>query len=38
VLSNQASVDTRQLWLLITMVVTFVAGLIAVSRFEKKEG
>jgi uncharacterized membrane protein (DUF373 family) len=36
VLSDQASVDTTQLWLLIAMVVTFVAGLIAVSRFEKK--
>jgi uncharacterized membrane protein (DUF373 family) len=38
VLSNQASVDTRQLWLLIAMVVAFVAGLLAVTRFEKKEG
>jgi uncharacterized membrane protein (DUF373 family) len=37
VLSNPASFDTTQLWLLIAMVVAFVAGLIAVSRFEKKE-
>jgi uncharacterized membrane protein (DUF373 family) len=37
VLSNEASVDTTQLALLIGMVVAFVAGLIAVSRFEKKE-
>jgi uncharacterized membrane protein (DUF373 family) len=37
VLSSQASPDTTQLWLLIAMVVAFVAGLIAVSRFEKKE-
>jgi uncharacterized membrane protein (DUF373 family) len=37
VLSNQARFDTTQLWLLIAMVVAFVAGLIAVSRFEKKE-
>ncbi len=37
VLSSQASVDTRQLRLLIAMVVAFVAGLIAVSRFEKKQ-
>ena len=37
VLSSQTSVDTTQLWLLIAMVVAFVAGLIAVSRFEKKQ-
>ncbi len=37
VLSNEASVNTTQLALLIAMVVAFVAGLIAVSRFEKKE-
>jgi uncharacterized membrane protein (DUF373 family) len=37
VLSDQNSVDTTQLWLLIAMVVAFVAGLIAVSRFEKKQ-
>jgi uncharacterized membrane protein (DUF373 family) len=37
VLSSQASPNTTQLWLLIAMVVAFVAGLIAVSRFEKKE-
>ena len=39
VLSNQSqtSVSTSQLWLLIAMVAAFVAGLIAVSRFEKKE-
>jgi uncharacterized membrane protein (DUF373 family) len=34
VLSSEASLDTTQLWLLIAMVVAFVAGLIAVSRFE----
>jgi uncharacterized membrane protein (DUF373 family) len=37
VLSDENSVDTTQLWLLIAMVVAFVAGLIAVSRFEKKQ-
>lgn len=37
VLSNETSLDTTQLWLLIAMVVAFVAGLIAVSRFEKKQ-
>jgi uncharacterized membrane protein (DUF373 family) len=37
VLSNEASASTTQLALLIAMVVAFVAGLIAVSRFEKKE-
>ena len=37
VLSDQTSVDTTQLWLLIAMVAAFVAGLIAVSRFEKKQ-
>ena len=37
VLSSQTSPDTTQLWLLIAMVVAFVAGLIAVSRFEKKQ-
>jgi uncharacterized membrane protein (DUF373 family) len=37
VLSDQNSVDTTKLWLLIAMVVAFVAGLIAVSRFEKKQ-
>jgi len=36
VLSDQASVNTTELWQLIAMVVAFVAGLIAVSRFEKK--
>jgi undecaprenyl pyrophosphate phosphatase UppP len=30
-------VDTTQLWLLIAMVMAFVAGLIAVSRFEKRD-
>jgi len=35
--TGQTSVNTTQLWLLIAMVVAFVAGLIAVSRFEKKE-
>ena len=38
VLSDQASVNTTELWQLIAMVVAFVAGLIAVSRFEKKDG
>ena len=33
----ESSVNTTQLWLLIAMVVAFVAGLIAVSRFEKKD-
>jgi uncharacterized membrane protein (DUF373 family) len=37
-LSEQSKVNTDQLWLLIAMVAAFVAGLIAVSRFEKKEG
>ena len=37
VLSDETSVDTTQLWLLIAMVAAFVAGLIAVSRFEKKQ-
>lgn len=37
VLSDQTTVDTTQLWLLIAMVAAFVAGLIAVSRFEKKQ-
>jgi uncharacterized membrane protein (DUF373 family) len=37
VLSDENSVDTTQLWLLIAMVAAFVAGLIAVSRFEKKQ-
>ena len=37
VLSDESSVNTTQLWLLIAMVVAFVAGLIAVSRFEKKQ-
>ena len=37
VLSDQTSVDTTQLWLLIAMVAAFVAGLIAVSRFEKRD-
>jgi uncharacterized membrane protein (DUF373 family) len=37
VLSDQTSVATTQLWLLIAMVVVFVAGLIAVSRFERKQ-
>ena len=35
--SNQATVSSTELWLLIAMVVAFVGGLIAVSRFEKKE-
>lgn len=34
---SQTSVNTSQLWLLIAMVAAFVAGLIAVSRFEKKD-
>lgn len=37
VLSGQASVKSTELLLLIAMVVAFVAGLIAVSRFEKKD-
>ena len=37
VLSDEHSVDTTQLWLLIAMVIAFVAGLIAVSRFEKRD-
>jgi len=37
VLSSQATVNTTELWLLIAMVVAFVGGLIAVSRFEKKD-
>ena len=37
VLSDQASVNTTELWQLIAMVVAFVAALIAVSRFEKKD-
>jgi uncharacterized membrane protein (DUF373 family) len=37
VLSGEATVSTTELALLIAMVVAFVAGLIAVSRFEKKE-
>jgi undecaprenyl pyrophosphate phosphatase UppP len=37
VLSNETSLDTTQLWLLIAMVVAFVAGLLAVTRFEKKQ-
>src|SRR5215469_15003356 len=37
VLSDENSVDTTQLWLLIAMVAAFVAGLIAVSRFEKRD-
>ena len=36
-LSDHASVDTNQLWLPIAMVIAFVAGLIAVSRFEKRD-
>jgi len=36
-LSNQARVGTTELALLIAMVVVFVAGLIAVSRFEERE-
>jgi uncharacterized membrane protein (DUF373 family) len=35
VTSGQVTVNTAELGLLIAMVVTFVAGLIAVSRFEK---
>ena len=35
--TSETNVNTTQLWLLIAMVVAFVAGLIAVSRFEKKE-
>ena len=35
--TSETKVNTTQLWLLIAMVVAFVAGLIAVSRFEKKE-
>jgi undecaprenyl pyrophosphate phosphatase UppP len=34
---NQATVSSTELWLLIAMVAAFVAGLIAVSRFEKKD-
>ncbi|HET7246098.1 MAG TPA: phosphate-starvation-inducible PsiE family protein [Streptosporangiaceae bacterium] len=37
VLSDQTTVDATQLWLLIAMVAAFMAGLIAVSRFEKKQ-
>jgi uncharacterized membrane protein (DUF373 family) len=36
-LSSEASPNTTELALLIAMVVAFVAGLIAVSRFEKKD-
>jgi uncharacterized membrane protein (DUF373 family) len=36
-LSSEFSPNTTELALLIAMVVAFVAGLIAVSRFEKKE-
>lgn len=40
-LSNESTLNTtsgtRELWLLIAMVIAFVAGLIAVSRFEKKD-
>jgi uncharacterized membrane protein (DUF373 family) len=36
-LSSQATVSTTELWALIAMVVAFVAALIAVSRFEKKD-
>jgi uncharacterized membrane protein (DUF373 family) len=38
VLSGEAHVSTTELALYIAMVIAFVAGLIAVSRFEKKEG
>ena len=39
VLSNEATVrvSTTELWLLIAMVAAFVVGLIAVSRFERKQ-
>jgi uncharacterized membrane protein (DUF373 family) len=36
-LSSAGTVNTAELGLLIAMVVAFVAGLIAVSRFEKRE-
>lgn len=37
VLSSETTVSTSQLALLIAMVVAFVGGLIAVSRFEKRD-
>jgi uncharacterized membrane protein (DUF373 family) len=37
VLSSTSKINTTELWPLIVMVVAFVAGLIAVSRFEKRE-
>src|SRR5215469_14120821 len=37
VLSDQQTPNTMELWLLIAMVAAFVAGLIAVSRFEKRD-
>jgi uncharacterized membrane protein (DUF373 family) len=36
-LSNENNVNTTELWPLIAMVVAFVAGLIAVSRFENRQ-
>jgi uncharacterized membrane protein (DUF373 family) len=36
-LSNEATVSSAELGLLIAMVVAFIAGLIAVSQFEKRE-
>ena len=36
-LSNQATVSSAELGLLIAMVVAFIAGLIAVSQFERRE-
>ena len=36
-LSNQATISSAELGLLIAMVVAFIAGLIAISHFEKRE-
>ncbi len=37
-LSNQATISSAELGLLIAMVVAFIAGLIAISLFEKRDG
>jgi uncharacterized membrane protein (DUF373 family) len=37
-LSNQATISSAELGLLIAMVVAFIAGLIAISHFEKRDG
>jgi uncharacterized membrane protein (DUF373 family) len=36
-LSNEATISSAELGLLIAMVVAFIAGLIAVSQFERRE-